>query len=707
MRSTIRIVCGWRLSLTHRPLIACVTLVIILGRLTLLPVLADGCFVFRWNKKVDINEPAQKAIIVHDAGREDLLLQVKYEGPPEDFGWLIPVPTLPTVEKGSMKPFYELSQLTQREWGGFDRAGTLSASSQGSREETVKVIEVKTVGAYEVAVLSARDAGSLARWLKAHDYAIPQEKAGIIDEYIRKGWYFIAAKIQLDQAVDFKMASSNGPTSPGAPAKARKTLQAQLSSGELHPLLISFDTPKCVFPLRISAVGSKPSEVSLYVLSAGGLLDKFIFDKALRMLSQRRVEWEQKAKRQEKSREQCAQNARSLMLASQMYSLMPPSEKGQRPPRDWSLEDIVAIGKEGQPFTSPEPLDDGPSNSSLELLQCLQVTPEKIPQSAKGMPRLKGKSWYLVKQVWTFRPEEMHDLEFQPALPVLAAALPGLEGGAAAGVLWHFGAGAVPILVSACRSTNSIERIHAASILQSLHDQRLVEPLLTLLKDEVPQVRFHAVMATTSNWDPRFVDPLISLFRDPRPQIHHQAVRWLKLHEPADRAPIYLELLNDPNPDVQWCALAVVSQINRSVIPRAALLRLLGSSRLETVSLALNLLRGDQSRNLPPGPWSQLLPPSVPEQTNPLSSAEAAPLMTNQFTMARLMGLKVLRENADAKAVELALPLLRDTNSIVRNRVFALLQTVSGQDIPQNDPTKWEQWWAANKATFKATKSAR
>ncbi len=47
---------------------------------------ADGCFVFRWNKQKDINEPTQKAILFHDQNREDLILQVKYEGPAEDFG---------------------------------------------------------------------------------------------------------------------------------------------------------------------------------------------------------------------------------------------------------------------------------------------------------------------------------------------------------------------------------------------------------------------------------------------------------------------------------------------------------------------------------------------------------------------------------------------------------------------------------------------
>ena len=77
---------------------------------------ADGMFVapkFVWDKRKDINEPTQKAILVYDAGREDLILQVKYEGPVSEFGWLVPVPNLPTVQKGSMKCFYELSQYTQ------------------------------------------------------------------------------------------------------------------------------------------------------------------------------------------------------------------------------------------------------------------------------------------------------------------------------------------------------------------------------------------------------------------------------------------------------------------------------------------------------------------------------------------------------------------------------------------------------------------
>jgi hypothetical protein len=128
MAFTTWVVGGYRLSARNRASITGLILVALLGPLLALPALADGCFVFRWNKAVDINEPTQKAIIVHDAGREDLLLQVKYEGPLKEFGWLIPVPTLPSVKKGSMEPFYEVSQLTQRRFGDLAAPAPMTAA---------------------------------------------------------------------------------------------------------------------------------------------------------------------------------------------------------------------------------------------------------------------------------------------------------------------------------------------------------------------------------------------------------------------------------------------------------------------------------------------------------------------------------------------------------------------------------------------------
>ena len=142
------------------------------------------CFVapkFVWDKHKDINEPTQKAIIVYDAGREDLILQVKYEGPVAEFGWLVPVPNLPTVQKGSMKCFYELSQFTQKHFenpwqNNSTKSMSLGAAgidSEGKSEPPVKVIEVKTVGAYEIAVLATKDTGALEKWLEANHFSFP------------------------------------------------------------------------------------------------------------------------------------------------------------------------------------------------------------------------------------------------------------------------------------------------------------------------------------------------------------------------------------------------------------------------------------------------------------------------------------------------------------------------------------------------------
>ena len=176
------------------------------------PALADGGFVvskFVWDKHKDIAEPTQKAILVYDAGREDLILQVKYEGPVDEFGWLIPVPNLPTVQKGSMKCFYELSQYTQRHFEPpvyETRNASMGLASKGmdtEPEPPVKVIEIKTVGDYEIAVLSTKDSGALAKWLDTNQFYFPANKTNVLDAYVQQHWYFVAVKINLKAVGDY------------------------------------------------------------------------------------------------------------------------------------------------------------------------------------------------------------------------------------------------------------------------------------------------------------------------------------------------------------------------------------------------------------------------------------------------------------------------------------------------------------------------
>jgi hypothetical protein len=118
------------------------------------------------------------------------------------------------------------------------------------------------------------------------------------------------------------------------------------------------------------------------------------------------------------------------------------------------------------------------------------------------------------------------------------------------------------------------------------------------------------------------------------------------------------------------------------------------------VSQALSLLQHPQERQGLVPSWSPF--PFAGDATgkNWLTSLEATPLTTNSLTVARLMGLRILQHNADADAVDLVLPLLKDRYALVRSRALSLLQSVTDQDLPENDPKAWDQWWATNRATF-------
>ena len=56
-------------------------------------------------------------------------------------------------------------------------------------------------------------------------YSLPEGKAGIIDEYISKGWSLIAAKIKLDKPVASEEVSPSSTKDTEAQAKAREAIR--------------------------------------------------------------------------------------------------------------------------------------------------------------------------------------------------------------------------------------------------------------------------------------------------------------------------------------------------------------------------------------------------------------------------------------------------------------------------------------------------
>jgi HEAT repeat protein len=655
---------------------------------------ADGCFVFHWNKQLDINEPTQKAIILHYQGREDLVLQVKYEGPAEEFGWLIPVPGLPDVKKGSMDCFYEVSRLTQERFPAF--------WSRGKSEDVgVKVIQIKTVGAYEVAVLSATNAAGLGDWLDAHNFAFPKEKQAVLDGYVKKQWYFVAAKIDPDR---------NGfALQPGVPRGTpdRRTIspstRKKLANGELHPLVISFSSEKCVFPLAISSVNRKPSELSLYLLSSEPLTSRAVFDKKFADCRREATNVVQRAAAFPEARAELMKklNERTIKLSSDemriseekwimrdefMYRHDWPQANGAAmfetwaddptdpPPPTEVVNKLMGWGSFGKASAESEKVYYG----GEDLVQSMEVGPKDIPQCSKELPRLVGKSWWLTKLVEVVAPEEMRDLEFEPAVPILAGKLGTPVGLGAAICLSHLGGCAVPTVLAGLKSSNPVERRSAAYVMVAsgggMKDSRLAATIPGLFEDADARIRLYACQTARLYWDAALAPRLRELLGDEDSDVRWDARYCLGDHWDESQIPIYRKIVEEDGP----AAPLAFDLLHDCKFSREQLVHFFCSTNAFVVSTAFLHLR-DQKLNL--------------------TLNELEPILTNSQVEARIIGLRPLALIGNREAVDRLVALLRDPNEVFRWMVRARLHWLTGQSLG-SDPAAWEKWWAENKNDF-------
>jgi len=201
--------------------------------------LSDGCF-FGYR---DLEEPSQVGVIVSERGGEDLILFVNAYGEDQEFAWVIPVPSYPTIEEGDSNLFYDLSYLTtyipnhtQATCG----SGEIVFAPGGTGN--VHVWETMDVGIYETTILSADTSSALIDWLNKNGYTFPEGGGQVISYYIGKGYYFIAMKVKKED-------SENPNYYMG-----------------IKPIHIHFSTSKIIYPLKISSISAADqTEVLLYI----------------------------------------------------------------------------------------------------------------------------------------------------------------------------------------------------------------------------------------------------------------------------------------------------------------------------------------------------------------------------------------------------------------------------------------------------------
>ncbi len=475
----------------------------------------------------------------------------------------------------------------------------------------------------------------------------------MLDGYVKQQWYFVAVKINLGQGLLGLISS-----------------EFKLASGELHPLQISFASDRCVYPLKISSVNGQPSEVQLYVLSPEPLLEKTMLEKKLPTINSNDLAT-MRARQYEHMKLQ-QRNIQIRMMGGAKTSAQP-----------LSAEEKTIIQKIRETSKKMGKIYEAYSYQSLPYAK---VTKADLPDCSKWIPRLATNLWWLTKQTWTFKPEEMRDLAFEPAFLVLSDEFGTEYGDYAADKLAGFGPDAVPAFLAAFQNTNPVVRITAASIFNrhygSIRDPRLTDAAVAWLKDSEPEVRMAGVNVLTEygNWNPKNAEVLVAMLSDENAGVRHEAMFGLpRFGDDLEKfVPAFKEMLRDKNPSVQLSGLIILQHLHVS-IPREDLLPFFKSSDPEALSRAFTQLS---------------------EQGEKLSDDEALTLLQNPQPTARLLGLRVLDQNPEKQSVELTLPLLRDPDELVQLKAAQTLRVLTGQHFTEDQTEEWIKWWVKNKTNL-------
>lgn len=217
-----------------------------LSAAVLVPSGALACGGLFCNVSQPVNQAAERILFAHEGGTIHMHVQIAYDGPPAEFGWLVPVPPGVETAISSEGLFQGLDRVyTPRFWlqtefedgceewlfdgaaGGGADAGAVPPPSPN--EGGVQVLSREPVGPYDRAILAAEDVAALRRWLDENRYQIPENVDARLQPYIDAGAVFVALKLLND-----------------------------VDAGDVVPLHLSFPADRPVIPITPTAVAAEP-----------------------------------------------------------------------------------------------------------------------------------------------------------------------------------------------------------------------------------------------------------------------------------------------------------------------------------------------------------------------------------------------------------------------------------------------------------------
>jgi hypothetical protein len=224
---------------------------------------ACGCFTPP-DPSVPVVQAGERIVFAIADGQVTSHIQIQYSGNAQDFGWLLPLPSVPTLELGTDELFTQLINQTQPKYklnrvyegncsfdpsrfggGGFSApqaaAGGSTDNGKSMDNSMTPLVIQSSVGPYDYAVLKADSKDAMLQWLSDNHYFVPAGTDDSVGPYIHTGAFFLALKLK--------------PTA---------------SAGDLQPVVLTYASDLPMIPLVLTSTGAQPNMgIQVWMLGAG------------------------------------------------------------------------------------------------------------------------------------------------------------------------------------------------------------------------------------------------------------------------------------------------------------------------------------------------------------------------------------------------------------------------------------------------------
>lgn len=190
------------------------------------------------------------SIVRFDGSREDITMRLESSTAFDQAALIMPVPAKATFALGHDAVFDDMRERTKPKrvrrtkhvlFGGRKLSG--GAEDDGATAAgagAVEVVDSQDLGPLRVVTLRGDDAGTVGTWLDDQGFPTPEGIEPIAQEYLDQDWLLVAVRIRAEGGGEIQ---------------------------KLQPLIISFDTPEVVYPLRMSKLAQGPTQARVDVVA--------------------------------------------------------------------------------------------------------------------------------------------------------------------------------------------------------------------------------------------------------------------------------------------------------------------------------------------------------------------------------------------------------------------------------------------------------